>query len=267
MMGDDAELCVNDVGKGPVVLLIHGFPDSSRLWRHQVKVLTEAGLRVVAPDLRGFGESERPADVKDYRVGRSVADMVALLDGLGIERARVVGHDWGASVAWALAMMAPQRVERLAALSTAHPSAFAQRTLSERQKSWYMLLFQFEEAEELLARDDWRLTREWASSHPDFEAVFADLQRPGALTAGLNWYRANVHPRAELAPPRELPRIAADTLGVWSSGDRYLEERAMRESGAFVDGTWRYERLDGAGHWMQLDAPERVNDLLLEFLC
>jgi len=120
--------------------------------------------------------------------------------------------------------------------------------------------------EELLKRDDWKLLREWAASHPDLDAVIAEAERPGALTAGLNWYRANVHPRNELAPAHPLPPIAVDTLGIWSSGDAYLEERAMLQSGEYVTGTWRYERID-AGHWMQLDAPEKVNELLLQFLC
>src|SRR4051794_2802250 len=254
---DRVELAVTDAGDGRPVLLIHGFPDSARLWRHQIQALTDAGMRAVVPDLRGFGESDKPEDVSEYRVGLSVADMLAILDALDIERAHVVGHDWGAGVAWSLALMAPERVDRLAVLSVGHPAAYGARTLADREKAWYMLLFQFPEAEELLRRDDWALLREWAATHPDLEQVIEDLARPGALTAGLNWYRAGVHPRGELAPPRSLPPVQADTLGVWSDGDAFLLERGMRESGAHVAGRWRYERIAGAGHWMQLDAPER----------
>jgi pimeloyl-ACP methyl ester carboxylesterase len=260
--GDGVELAVTDEGDGPAVLLIHGFPDSARVWRHQIPALTNAGRRVIAPDLRGFGASGHPDDVGDYRVGRSVADLIAVLDALGVERAHVVGHDWGAAVAWALALMAPGRVERLTVMSVGHPTAYARRTVSERERSWYMLLFQFPEAEELLRRDGWKLLRAWAATHPDLDDVIADLERPGALTAALNWYRANVHPRNELEPPPPLPPVAADTLGLWSSGDAYLEERAMKESGEYVSGDWRYERIDGASHWMQLDAPDRINELL-----
>ena len=266
MNGDGVELSVAVEGEGPAVLLLHGFPDSGRLWRDQVPVLTAAGLRVIVPDLRGFGESEAPEAVEAYRIGNSVADMVAVLDGLGVERARVVGHDWGAAVAWALTMAAPERVERLAALSVGHPGTRALRGVADREKSWYMLLFQFPEAEAILARNDWALLREWAASHPDFDAAFADLTRPGRLTAGLNWYRANVHPRNELAPPRDLPPVKAPVLGIWSSGDRYLLEHGMTRSQRFVDGPFRYERIDGASHWMQRDATERVNELLVEYL-
>jgi pimeloyl-ACP methyl ester carboxylesterase len=256
--GDGVELSVLDEGKGPAVLLLHGFPDSARLWRHQIPTLTDAGFRVVAPDLRGFGDSEKPADVSDYRIGRSVADMVAVLDALEIERAHVVGHDFGAGVAWALAMMAPQRVNRLVAMSVGHPGS--KRTLAQREKSWYMLLFQFPEAEAILRKDDSALLREWAASHPDIDLESFDL------TAGLNWYRANLHPRRELASPRQLPPVTADTLGLWSTGDAYLLEQGMTGSGAHVAGKWRYERVEDAGHWMQLDQPDLINALLLDFL-
>jgi pimeloyl-ACP methyl ester carboxylesterase len=263
--GSGVELAVRDEGAGPPVLLLHGFPDSSALWRHQIPVLTENGLRVVAPDLRGFGASEKPAEVGAYRVGRSVADMVALLDALAIDRVRVVGHDWGASVAWALASFVPDRVERLVAMSVGHPRT--PRTIEQRRLAWYVLLFQFEGvAEELLTRDGWRLAREWAASHPDLDDRIAALSEPGALRAGLGWYRANLHPARELDPPRDVPPVQVPTLGLWSDGDAYLTEAPMLRSGEHVAGPWRYERIEGASHWMQLDAPDRVNEVLLEFL-
>src|SRR3954470_12347563 len=121
--GDGVELDVLDEGSGPVVLLVHGFPDSSHLWRGQVPALTGAGLRVIAPDMRGFGASHKPERVEDYRLSRAVADLVAVLDELEVERVRVVGHDWGAGVAWVLAALHPARVERLVAMSVGHPGA------------------------------------------------------------------------------------------------------------------------------------------------
>lgn len=264
--GDGVQLAVRDEGAGPPVLLLHGFPDSSGLWRHQIAALTGAGYRAVAPDLRGFGESEKPAEVGAYRVGRSVADMVALLDALEIERARVVGHDWGAAVAWALAAFVPDRVERLVAMSVGHPATRTGRTLESRMRAWYQLLFQFEEAEAIVALDDWRLFREWAASHPELEARIAALAEPGALTAGLGWYRANLHPATELDPPRDVPPVQAPTLGLWSDGDIFLVEDLMVRSAEYVAGPWRYERIAGASHWMQLDKPDEINALLLEFL-
>jgi pimeloyl-ACP methyl ester carboxylesterase len=264
--GSGVELAVRDEGEGPAVLLLHGFPDSSYLWRHQIEALVGAGFRAIAPDLRGFGESERPAAVEAYALRHLLADVSALLDALGLERAHVVGHDWGAGVAWIYAAVHPERVERLAVLSVGHPNAGREPSIEQREKAWYQLLFQFEGvAEELLRRDDWRLLRQFLRGAGDVDRYVVDLARPGALTAALNWYRANIPPGWELEP-RDLPPVAAPTLGLWSDGDAYLTEEPMRRSGEHVTGGWRYERIDGASHWLQLDRPERVNELLLEFL-
>jgi pimeloyl-ACP methyl ester carboxylesterase len=264
--GDGVTLAVLDEGEGRPVLLLHGFPDSSHLWRHQVPALVESGMRVIAPDLRGFGESDKPEAVEEYTVSRSVADMLALLDGLDIERVHVVGHDWGAGVAWGLAAFAPARVDRLVAMSVGHPNALRSPSIEKREKGWYQLLFQFAAAEELLMRDDWKLFRELLRDDGDIERYLADLSRPGALTTALNWYRANLSPHRELEPRSAVPAVAAPTLGLWSSGDNYLTEDGMLRSAEHVTGPWRYERIEGASHWMQLDAPARINELLLEFL-
>ncbi|MFL6018989.1 MAG: alpha/beta fold hydrolase [Gaiellaceae bacterium] len=265
--GDGVTLAVADEGEGPAVVLLHGFPDSSRLWRNQVPVLVGAGFRVVVPDLRGFGESDRPDAVEAYAIRHSVADVVAILDALEIERAHVVGHDWGAAVAWLFTAFLPARVDRLVALSVPHPATLRERTIEQREKAWYQLWFQFPGvAEEVLPRDDWKLMRELLRGAGDIAQYVADLSRPGALTAALNWYRANAAPQRELEQMPPLPPVAAPTLGVWSSGDNYLTEERMLRSGEHVSGPWRYERVEGASHWLQLDAPERVSELVLEFL-
>src|SRR3954469_24709859 len=218
MRGDGVELAVRDEGDDQPVLLLHGFPDSSYLWRHQIEALTQAGMRCVAPDLRGRGESERPEAVEAYAVRHSIADAVAILDQLEIERAHVVGHDFGALVAWLLATVHPHRVDRLVVMSVGHPSTFTRRSMRQREAAWYQLLFQFEGlAEELLARDDWRLLRDLLRDDGDVEQYVADLSRPGALTAALNWYRANLDPRFELTARTPVPPVAAPTLGLWSS--------------------------------------------------
>jgi pimeloyl-ACP methyl ester carboxylesterase len=143
----------------------------------------------------------------------------------------------------------------------------AARTIEQREKGWYQLLFQFTGvAEELLTRDDWRLFREITGGAGDLTRGLQDLSQPGALTAALNWYRANLAPHVELEPRPLLAPVAVPTLGLWSSGDRYLTEDRMVHSADHVTGPWRYARIEGASHWMQLDAPQRVNDLLLEFL-
>ena len=267
MRGDGVTLAVLDDGEGVPVLLLHGFPDSSGVWRRQVPALVAAGFRVIAPDLRGYGESDRPEGVDAYAVRHSVADVIAILDELEIERAHVVGHDWGAGVAWALAAFVPTRVDRLVVLSVGHPNMYRDPSLEQRQKGWYQLLFQFDGvAEELVRRDDWKLFRGMLDGTGDVDRYVADLARPGALTAAMNWYRANATPAQELERTRPFPTIAAPTMGLWSSGDRYLTEESVQGSAEHVTGTWRYERIDGASHWLQLDAPERVNELLLDFL-
>jgi pimeloyl-ACP methyl ester carboxylesterase len=267
VMGDGVELAVLDEGRGDPVLLLHGFPDSSGVWRHQIAALSENGLRAIAPDLRGRGESQRPCLVEEYAIARSVSDMVAVLDRLGIERAHVVGHDFGAVVAWVLAALHRDRVGHLIVMSVGHPATARARTTEDREKAWYQLLFQFPDvAEALLQRDDWRLFREWLRGDGDIEDYIAELSRPGALTAGLNWYRANLAPQLELKARPPLPPVAVSTLGLWSSGDNYLTEHRMIASSELVTGSWRYERIEGASHWLQLDAPDRINELLLEFL-
>jgi pimeloyl-ACP methyl ester carboxylesterase len=265
--GDGVTLSVVDEGAGQPVVLLHGFPDSSYVWREQIPALVAAGKRVVAPDLRGFGESDKPQEVEAYRMTHLVADVVAVLDALEIDRADVVGHDWGAGLAWVLAARVPERVHRLVVMSVGHPNAGRPPSVAQREKSWYMLLFQFEDtAEALLAQNDWKLAREWLRGNGDVDRYLVDLARPGALTAALNWYRANVSPEREVGAPRAFPEVRAQTLGLWSSGDDYLLEEQMVGSAEHVTGGWSYTRIDGASHWLQLDAPERVNELLAAFL-
>ena len=249
---------------GDVVLMIHGFPDSARLWRHQIPVLVEAGYRVVAPDLRGFGRSDRPGRVADCGMFAMCTDMVAVLDDIGADRAHVVGHDWGAAVAWSLAGMARDRVRSLTAISVGHPGAFAAAGLAQREKSWYMLLFQFEAvAEEWLSGNDWYWLRRWTHSE-EIEHWIADLSRPGALTSALNIYRANMPPESLLSSPLTTP-VEVPVLGVWSTDDVALTEKQMAGSEAFTTDEWRYERIEGVGHWIPLEAPDRLNTLLIEW--
>jgi pimeloyl-ACP methyl ester carboxylesterase len=257
---------VEVTGEGRPVLLLHGFPDSGALWRHQVPALVDAGFRVVVPDLRGFGASDAPEGVEDYSILHTVGDLVAVLDHLGIDRPHVVGHDFGAATAWAMAAFLPDRVDHLVALSVGQPAAFRSVGVPQLEKSWYMFFFQFPGvAEQWLAADGWANFRAW-SRHPDADAVVERWEATGTLTAALNWYRANIPPEGFVAPALELPQVQAATMGVWSSGDFALTEEQMTASGGYVAGPWRYERIEGPGHWMQLEAPEVVTGLLLDFL-
>ena len=252
-------------GEGRPVVLLHGFPDSGGLWRHQVPALAGAGFQVIVPDLRGYGRSGKPQAVEDYSLSLVAQDVLAILASLEVARAHVVGHDWGAALAWGLAAYVPGSVDHLVTLSVGSPVTF-RRTMEQREKSWYMLLFQFRDiAEQWLTMDGWANFREW-SQHPDADGVIADLERDGSLTSGLNWYRANVPPETLVGGVIELPAVQSPTMGIWSSGDMALLESQMRDSAKFCASTFRYERLDGLGHWMQWEAPESVNALLLDFL-
>jgi pimeloyl-ACP methyl ester carboxylesterase len=258
------ELNVEVHGDGDPVLLVHGWPDSAQLWRNQVPALTAAGYRVITPDLRGFGGSARPDDKASYQLANSVADMAAILDAADAPAAHVVGHDWGAAVAWLTAMYLPERVRTLTALSVPHLGV--PDTLRQREMAWYQLFFQFEEvAEATLRYDDWAQLRELAVGYADIDQAIADLSRPGALTASLNWYRANVAPRMP-GPRRALPPVTAPTLGIWSDGDRYLDGARMRATGDHVTGPWQYAEISGASHWIPLDAPDKLSELLLAWL-
>ena len=261
--GVGLEVWVDGPEDGEPVLFLHGWPDDHTLWRHQVAALSDDGYRTIAPDLRGFGASDKPEGVQPYRLKHTVADAIAILDAAGVEQANVVAHDWGAAAAWGLAAFVPDRVNRFATLSVGHPRAFRDAGMRQRMLSWYMLLFQFEGvAEQWFAENG----REMLLSHPDRDERLVALGHSGALTASLGWYRANSHPRNLVGDPPKLPAVRCPVMGIWSSRDLALTEQQMTGSAAWVDGPWRYERIDNAGHWMQLDAPGHVTDLLRDFL-
>lgn len=218
---------------------------------------------MIAPDTRGCGESDLAARVSDYHRDRLTADLVGLLDALGIEKTRVVGHDWGAALGWYLAMRHPGRVERYIALSVGHPYVYAHSGLRQRWLGLYTIAIQMRGLIEfIVTRFDWWAFRRFAGFPSEFPRIRARLSRPGRLTAGFNYYRANVSILWAQGPePVRVP-----VVGVWSDGDRFLVERQMAESGRLCEAGWTYVRLEGANHWLQLDAPERANTLLLEHL-
>ncbi|MET3807307.1 pimeloyl-ACP methyl ester carboxylesterase [Nakamurella sp. UYEF19] len=262
---------VATAGQGRPVLLLHGFPDSWHLWESQIQALAQSGHRVVAPDLRGHGESDRPEDVAAYRMPRLIADILAVLADLGIEKTAVVGHDWGAALAWSFTFRHPERVERLTVLSVGHPGASISAGLVQRQLSWYMLWFlHVGVAESVLPAGDWQAFREWAwqgvDTDPLMDGQIAGLSRPGALVAALNLYRANIRPETYfLSDVPQLPRVSCPVLGVWSSGDLFLTREQMERSGEWIDGPWQFAEVPGP-HWIPAQAPAELNALLLDFL-
>jgi pimeloyl-ACP methyl ester carboxylesterase len=259
---DGLTINVRDEGAGEPVLLVHGFPDDHFVWRYQVPALVAAGYRVIAPDTRGCGDSDMAKQTQDYKLPRLVADLVAILDALAIDRVKLVGHDWGAVIAWAFAAKHPERVTQFAALSVGHAASYAAGPLEQKLKGWYVVMFQLRGfAERLIKAWNWAFFRRFTDHHPELAHWTAQLGRPGRLTAGINYYRANFG--LLLRPDRA--KVKVPVLGIYSDGDRYLAEAQMRDSAAFVTAPFRYERIAGAGHWLQIDAPDRVNALLLDF--
>jgi pimeloyl-ACP methyl ester carboxylesterase len=250
-------------GSGPDVMLVHGFPDDHTVWRKQIPALVAAGYRVIAPDTRGCGESDMLPATRDYAIANLVADLVGVLDALGIAKVRLVGHDWGAVLCWFLSIRHPERVERYAALSVGHPTAYTRAPLEQKLKGYYILLLQLRGlAEAALRARDWALFRRLMDYPEAARHCIVPLRRPGRLRAAINYYRANLG----LILPTLHPTVPMPVMGIYSSGDNFLCEQQMRATEKYVRGSWRYEQVDGANHWLQLDAPERVNALLLDFL-
>jgi pimeloyl-ACP methyl ester carboxylesterase len=254
---------VSTAGNGPVVLLLHGFPDTHQVWRKQVGALVAAGYRVLAPDLRGYGRSDAPGAVRDYTLDKVRGDVMALLDALGIDKVFLVGHDWGSLVAWQIATLAPQRVRRLVALSVGHPAAVARAGVLQHLRMSYVFGFILPGiAEHTLRAGDWFLMRQFTDEPGQADHWKQALSAPGRLTAALNYYRANLG----LALPASSPRVKVPVMGIWSDRDPAMGEKQMRDSAHYVADEFRFERIRGADHWLQLTAPDKVNALLLEFL-
>lgn len=262
----DLSFDVVDLGPedAPAVLLLHGFPQSSWEWRAVWPALLDAGFRVLAPDQRGYSPGARPDGVDAYRMPALVGDAVGLLDAVGVDRAHVVGHDWGAAVAWQVAGRHPARVRSLTAVSVPHPAAFgaALRTdPDQRARSQYMLEFNEPDAEERLLADGAARLRSGFGALPDGDLYVRRMQEPGALTAALAWYRARQSGMRDPLPPVTVP-----TLYVWSDEDVALGPVPAHATASHVDGPYRFEVLHGVSHWVPEQAPEQLVPLLLEHL-
>ena len=267
-------------GAGPLVVLLHGFPEFWWGWHRQIPALTEAGFRVVAPDLRGYNLSEKPKGAGSYRVSILVEDVVSLIHHLGEERAHVAGHDWGGVVAWRLALRHPERVDRLIVLNAPHPAVFSRELKRPRQflRSWYAMFFQLPLLPELVFRANGYATlerifrkspaRPGAFSDDDIRRYKEAMARPGALTAMLNYYRTFARTLGSSsggAGGGEATRtITRPTLVIWGERDTALSLHNLDGLEDYVPDL-RIERLP-ASHWVLADEPERVSELMIRFL-
>jgi pimeloyl-ACP methyl ester carboxylesterase len=273
-VGGGVRLHYVEAGEGPLVVLLHGFPEFWYSWRHQIGPLAQAGFHVVAPDMRGYDLSDKPHGWHAYDSSLLAGDIAGLIRSFGEQDAYVVGHDWGAAVAYAVAMAHPDVVRRLAILNVPHPTRMLEgfRTLRQLRKSWYMFFFQIPRLPEyLIGRDDFsfakrslRADSKDAFSDEDLERYVEAWSQPGALTGMINYYRAALRrsPRGALA---QMQPIKAPTMVIWGMRDRHLGSELAEPPPELVPDV-RMERIAEATHWVQHDAPARVNELLLDFL-
>ncbi|WP_203900662.1 alpha/beta fold hydrolase [Virgisporangium aliadipatigenens] len=249
---------------GPPVLLLHGFPENRHMWAPVVPFLHAAGLRTIAPDQRGYSPGARPSEVEAYHVDELAADALALLDALGIDRAHVVGHDWGAVVGWRLAAHHAARVLTWTAVSVPHPAAFdtaVRDDPDQQRRSSYILLFRQQgKAEEVLLADDAaRLRRLFDDARVSSARYVEPLREPGALTAALNWYRA--YNRRVSGDPTP---VSVPTTFVWSDGDVAIGPTAAHGCAAHVSADYRMVTLGGVTHWIAEQAPAALAGAIID---
>jgi pimeloyl-ACP methyl ester carboxylesterase len=254
---------------GRPVLLLHGFPETSLSWSAVTPLLTQAGLRTYAPDQLGYSPGARPSEVDAYSTPNLTQVTADLLTALDVPRADVVGHDWGANVAWALAAWHPDRVRSLTAVSVPHPAAYtvAYRTDPEqKERSGYIRLFwQAGKAEEVLLGDDARRLRRMLSGGEGDSGVPAEaideyvtvLSAPGALTAALNWYRA-------MSSSDRVDPVGLPTTYVWSDGDVAIGRTAAEACANYVTGDYAFVELPGVTHWIPEQAPDQLAIAILD---
>ena len=251
------------------VVLLHGFPQTSYEWRHQIRALAEAGFRAIAPDQRGYSPGARPPEVADYGISLLVRDVLALADAVGSGRFHIVGHDWGGWVAWAVAVLAPDRVITANPVSVPHPDAFARvlndPTSAQAQASSYFDVFAQPDSEDAFLADDQMMLRR-VFTGIEAEAVDEYLRVVGskaALGAALNWYRANLD---DIRQGPALGPVEVPTMFTWSDGDPVITIEGAQLSVEYVTAPYRFEILEGVNHWIPDQAAEAMSDLLLDHL-
>lgn len=256
---------------GDLWMLLHGFPEGAESWAKSVVALAKAGALAVAPDMRGYGQSDAPGRVEDYRLELLVEDVAQLIKSFGRDRAHIAGHDWGAMVAWFFAAAHPEMTSSLTVLSVGHPAALAQAVVrddDQRKRSEYIRLFMMEgKAESVLADDDFRRLRGMFGDvvpKPAVDRYVRSLSRPGRLTAGLNYYRANLSRDNWWGGMPSIGTISAPTALLWGDHDPALGRVQAERTADHVSGDFRLEVLEGAGHWLQFERPADVARSLVQ---
>jgi pimeloyl-ACP methyl ester carboxylesterase len=270
---DDQSLHYVEAGEGPLVILLHGFPEFWFGWRSQIAPLAASGYRVVAADTRGYNLSSKPEDFKAYGVDELANDIQGLIRELGADSAHIAGHDWGGTIAWTLAMNHPEVVERLAILNAAHPRRLSEglKNPNQLRKSWYFFFFATPGLpEEVVHLRDWHFFRHFLHeanppyTEEEFERYVEAWSQPGAAAGMINYYRASVRQSQKEALAKLRP-LSAPTLVIWGEGDSYLGADLAEPDKDDVPNLDRVERLPDASHWVHHDEADRVNKLLTDF--
>jgi pimeloyl-ACP methyl ester carboxylesterase len=259
-----------------LVILLHGFPEFWYSWRHQLEDLSDE-YTVVAPDMRGFNLSDKPENVSDYETDRLVDDVIGLIRHFGREQAAVIGHDWGAAVAWSLAAKHPEYVWKLGALQVPPVSVWQKnQTFKQFLASWYMFFFQIPALPEMLLKmNDYQLLENALTNSTADEGVFTDediakykaaWSETSAVTSMLNYYRANVLRRFFTKPDADQPKITVPTVFIYGEQDKAVLPETVRGVGEMIDAPYEEFRVPTSAHWVQQEAPEVVTDILREFL-
>ena len=259
---------------GKPVVLLHGFPEFWYGWRKQIDALANSGYRVIIPDQRGYNRSDKPQGRFAYRLDYLAADIIGILDQLGIERTCLIGHDWGGVVAWHLAMHHPERLIKLVNLNIPHPKVMVKNLKNnpdQRRRSWYIFFFQLPKMPEfVLGKNNFenmvkileRTSRKGTFTEQDFEKYREAWAQPGALTGMINWYRSSVR---MMFVKRQSPRISVPTKLIWGMRDKALSDVMAQPSIDYCDyGELAF--IENASHWVQHEEPAQVNRLILDFL-
>ncbi|MDP8906370.1 MAG: alpha/beta hydrolase [Thermoproteota archaeon] len=269
-------------GDSPLIVFLHGFPEFWYSWRHQIPFFAQ-NFKVVAPDMRGYGDTDKPKEIKEYKIGKLSRDIIELIHSFGKESAIIVGHDWGGIIGWSIAMIAPNVVEKLIVMNAPHPLVFkknAFRSLAQMKKSWYMFFFLLQKVpEKVLSSNDFKILRHFFESsikrkdrftQGDIEEYVSAWRKYGStgLTGGINYYRANLismfwKNHGESTP---YPKIKNPTLMIWGENDSFLGIEMTENTQKSVEAPFLLKLIPGCGHWVQQEAPDEVNQIMYEFL-
>ena len=276
---------MGDGGSGSdfsLIVFLHGFPEFWYSWRHQIPYFAKH-FKVVAPDLRGYGETEKPPEISEYRIDKLVRDVIELIHSLGKEKAIIVGHDWGAIIGWSIAMIAPSVVEKLIIMNAPHPALYqknAFKNLIQMQKSWYVFFFLLQKVpEKVLNGNNFALLKLMFESsikrkdkftQSNIENYISSWRKEGGagITGGINYYRANLNAEfwENLGESIPFPKIRTPTLLIWGEDDIFFEKELTENTKEFIEAPFSLKLISDCGHWVQQEAPDEVNQIIHEFL-